>query len=282
MEPTNYSFIHRFSRHKLALTAVFVFALEVLLVTFLPVFMDLDPFSIGGNGFNTPPGDGSMLGTDDVGRDLFARLVFGGRNSLMVGVTATIVSIIVGLPLGLLAGYYRGAFEMVVMRLADIFMSFPLVVLILVIVAVFGSSTGILVFVIGITGWPQVAKLIYGNVLSVRNKEYVESAKAMGASDLTVLIKYVLPNSIAPLWVQIAFTISKAIITESALSFLGSGIQPPTPSWGNIMYAAQSIVVLSQRSWAWMPAGFCLIITIVCINFIGEGIRDALDPKMKV
>lgn len=281
MKTKEQSFIQRFGRHRLAVAACIILCIEILLVFLLPLFMDLNPTAITDHGFNMPPGPGRILGTDDVGRDLFARLVYGGRVSLLVGIAATFISILVGLPLGLLAGYFRGPLETVVMRLADIFMSFPLMILILVIVAVFGSSLGILILVIGITGWPQIAKLIYGNVLSVRKKEYVEAARAMGAGDISIIVKYVLPNSIAPLWIQIAFTISSAIITESALSFLGSGVQPPTPSWGNIIYAAQNIIVLSRRPWAWMPAGICLIVTIVSINFIGEGIRDALDPKMK-
>lgn len=275
------SFITKFLHHKLAVAAVIILGLEILLVFLLPLVLNLDPYGIGTDGFNKPPSKEHILGTDEVGRDLFARLVYGGQISLLVGISATLISILVGLPLGLLAGYYRGILETIVMRLSDIFMSFPLMILILVIVAVFGSSLPILILVIGLVGWPQIAKLIYGNVLSVRNKEYVEAAKAIGANDFTILSKYVLPNSIAPLWIQIAFTISAAIITESALSFLGSGVQPPTPSWGNIIYAAQNIVVLARRPWSWIPAGLCLIVTIVSINFIGEGIRDALDPKMK-
>jgi peptide/nickel transport system permease protein len=154
-------------------------------------------------------------------------------------------------------------------------------VLILVVVAVFGSSIPSLIILIGVLNWPTIAKLIYGNVLSVRSMEYVEAERAIGTPSLRILIKTVMPNSIAPLWVSLSFRISNAMITESALSFLGAGVQPPTPSWGNIIQSATSLVVLTQRWWIWIPAGVCLVVTIFCINFIGEGIRDALDPKMK-
>ena len=180
-----------------------------------------------------------------------------------------------------MAGYYRGIIENIVMRLADIFMSIPAMVLILVIVAVFEPSIITIIVVIGITGWTGVAKLIYGNVLSVRNKEYVEAARAIGTKDREIIMRYVLPNSIAPLWMSVAFRISQAIMTESGLSFLGAGIQSPQASWGNIIYAAQNLVVLTKRWWVWVPAGVLLMITIICINLVGEGIRDALDPKMK-
>ena len=154
-------------------------------------------------------------------------------------------------------------------------------VLILVVVAVFGSEIPIIIFLIGILNWPAIAKLIYGNVLSLRGREFVEAERAIGSSDLKIIFKTILPNAIAPLWVALAFRISSAMITESALSFLGAGVQPPQASWGNIIQAATSLAVLTKRWWIWIPAGVCLVVTIVCINFVGEGIRDALDPKMK-
>ena len=167
------------------------------------------------------------------------------------------------------------------MRAADIFLSFPSLVLNLVIVAVFGSSVELLIVTIGVLHWPAVAKLIYGNVLSVRSREFVEAERAIGSSDAKILFRTVLPNSIAPLWVSLAFRISNAMLTESALSFLWSGVQPPQASWGNIIQAANNLNVLMNRWWQWIPAGLCLMLTIVCLNFVGEGIRDALDPKMK-
>ncbi len=274
-------FFKKFRKHKLANVGLIIIIIEILMVTFLPIILGLAPYSIDSTGFNQAPCAKHILGTDDIGRDLFARVLYGGRVSLIVGICSTIISIIIGLPLGILAGYYRGIIENIVMRLADIFMSIPAMVLILVIVAVFEPSIITIIVVIGITGWTGVAKLIYGNVLSVRNKEYVEAARAIGTKDREIIMRYVLPNSIAPLWMSVAFRISQAIMTESGLSFLGAGIQSPQASWGNIIYAAQNLVVLTKRWWVWVPAGVLLMITIICINLVGEGIRDALDPKMK-
>lgn len=274
-------FLKNFCKHKLAIIGFFVVILEILLVIFLPVLLKLDPIAIDNKAFNQAPGAVHLLGTDEVGRDIFARVLWGGRVSILIGFAATAISVAIGLPLGLFVGYYRGKVEAIVMRGADIFMSFPAMVLILVIVAVFGSSVPIIILLIGILGWPAITKLIYGNVLSVRSKEYVESEKAIGSSNLKILFETVLPNSIAPLWVTLAFRISNAMITESALSFLGAGVQPPQASWGNIIQSATNLAVLTQRWWIWIPAGLCLVITIVCINFVGEGVRDALDPKMK-
>ena len=275
------SFIYKFSKHRLASIALIILAIEVLAMIFLPVILGLDPITSDVKAFAKAPSAEHWLGTDDVGRDILARVLYGGRTSLIIGLGATAVSVLIGLPLGLIAGYYRGMVETLIMRTADIFLSFPATVLNLVVVAVFGSSVPLLIFVIGATRWPAVAKLIYGNVLSTRNKEFVEAEKAIGSSDAKIIFKTVLPNSIAPLWVSLSFRISNAMLTESSLSFLGAGVQPPQASWGNIMQAAMNITVLRTRWWQWIPAGVMLMLTIVCLNFVGEGIRDALDPKMK-
>ena len=275
------SFIHNFAKHKLAVVALLILVVEILVVAFAPIVLGLDPVTSDTSAFSAAPGGAHILGTDDAGRDLLARLITGGRVSMLIGLGATLVSVAVGLPLGLVAGYYRGKVETLIMRCADIFLSFPAIVLNLDIEAVFGSSVRLLITTIGVLHWPAVAKLIYGNVLSVRSREFVEAERAIGSSDAKILFCTVLPNSIAPLWVSLAFRISNAMLTESALSFLGAGVQPPQASWGNIIQAANNLNVLMNRWWQWIPAGLCLMLTIVCLNFVGEGIRDALDPKMK-
>ena len=274
--------LKKFSQHKLAMLGLTIIAVEVLLVILLPMVMELDPYTSDVLNFSAAPGPGHILGTDDTGRDLFARLVYGGRVSLMVGLLSAIISLMIGVPLGLVAGYYKGIWETVIMRLADIFMSFPSMILILVLVSVFDPSVWTIIFVIGILGWTDFAKLIYGNVLSVREKEYVESARAVGTKDLPILIKYVIPNAFAPILINFTFRTAQAIIQESSLSFLGMGVQPPEASWGNILYAAQSITVLSTRPWMWVPAGILLVLTVSSINFIGDGMRDALDSRTKI
>ena len=274
--------LKRFTAHKLAMLGLAIILLEVILVVILPIVMKLDPYTSDIQAFGSAPGVGHLLGTDDTGRDVFARLIYGGRVSLLVGLLSAIISLCIGVPLGLLAGYYKGIWETIVMRAADIFMSVPSMILILVLVSLIGPSVWTVTIVIGVLGWTDFAKLIYGNVLSVREKEYVESAKAVGTKDLPLLVKYVVPNAFAPILINFTFRTAQAIIQESALSFLGMGVQPPQASWGNILYAAQSITVLSSKPWLWVPPGILLILTVSSINFVGDGIRDALDSKVKI
>lgn len=274
--------VKKFLHNKKAMLGLFIVLFLVLAVTLLPVFMDLDPYTTDrAAGFNKGPSAGHLFGTDDVGRDLFARLLYGGRISLFVGITSTIISVLVGIPLGLVAGYFRGAAESIIMRTADAFMSFPSMVLILVLVAVFGPSILTVTVVIGVLGWTAIAKLIYGNVLSIREQEYIQAAKTAGIPTVKILFSEVLPNAIPPVWANISFRVAGAILTESSLSFLGMGVQTPQASWGNIIFAAQNLLVLTARPWVWLPPGICIILVVVGFNFIGEGVRSALDPKTR-
>lgn len=272
--------VRKFVRDKKAMFGLAIVLILLLAVIFLPLFMDLDPYTTDRlAGFNAKPSVAHPFGTDDVGRDLFARVLYGGRISLFVGFASTLVSVAIGIPLGLIAGYFRGWAEAIIMRTADAFMSFPSMVLILVLVAVFGPSILTVTMVIGVLGWTSIAKLIYGNVLSIRESEYVQAARAIGTSTPKILFSEVLPNAITPVWANISFRIAGAVLTESSLSFLGMGVQTPQASWGNIIYAAQNLLVLTARPWVWLPPGICIVLVAVGFNFIGEGIRDALDPK---
>ena len=281
-EIRNSQAMKKFIHNKKAMLGLAIVTILVLAVVFIPLFADLDPYTTDrAAGFNKPPSDAHILGTDDVGRDLFARLLYGGRISLFVGITSTIISVLIGIPLGLIAGYFRGTAESIIMRTADAFMSFPSMVLILVLVAVFGPSILTVTVVIGVLGWTAIAKLIYGNVLSIRERESIQAARAVGVSTKKILFSEVLPNAIPPVWANISFRVAGAILTESSLSFLGMGVQTPQASWGNIIFAAQNLLVLTARPWVWLPPGICIILVVIGFNFIGEGVRDALDPKTK-
>ena len=274
--------VKKFMHNRKAVLGLIMVCFLVLAVILIPIFMKLDPYTTDrAVGFNKAPCSGHPLGTDDVGRDLFARLLYGGRISLFVGIMSTIISVLIGIPLGLIASYFRGIAETVIMRVADAFMSFPTMVLILVLVAVFGPSILTVTVVIGVLGWTAIAKLIYGNVLSIREREYIQATKAIGMSTPKILLSEVLPNAIPPVWANISFRVAGAILTESSLSFLGMGVQTPQASWGNIIFAAQNLLVLTARPWVWFPPGICIILVVVGFNFIGEGVRDALDPKTK-
>ncbi len=272
----------RFLRHRMAMIGLCVLVTEILLMFILPVVMNLDPTKTTTGGFGAPPSAGYIFGTDDVGRDNLSRLLSGGKTSLYVGIMSTMLSLLIGVPLGLIAGYFRSFWEVIILRLADIFMSFPAMILILVLVAIVGPSIHSVTFVIGFMGWPTFAKLLYANTISIREKEYVEAARAVGNRHLPIIVKFILPNAFAPVLVAFTFRLASAIIQESTLSFLGMGVQPPQASWGNILYAAQSLSTLAMRPWMWVPAGVALLLTVLSINFFGDGLRDALDPKMKI
>lgn len=275
------SFFRKFMKHKLATAAFVILFVEVIILYIGPVFMNLDPYSMDAAALGAAPSSAHILGTDDIGRDIFSRLIYGGRISLLVGVFSTVVSFFIGIPLGLCAGYFKGKTEYFVMRAVDIFQSFPGMVMILVLVAIFEASPVSLTLMIGVMSWVSPAKIVYSATLSVSEKDFIESAKTMGASHLTILVRHILPNVLSPIWILIAFRVSSGILMESSLSFLGAGIAPPQASWGNIINAAQNATVLIKQPWVWLPAGLVLFVTIICINLVGEGVRDALDPKMK-
>ena len=219
--------IRRLRRHKLAMVSLFVLILEVLILIFAPMLYKVDPNANQGIGFYQPPSSAHPLGTDQVGRDVLARLLSGGRVSLLIGLLSSLISMFIGVPLGLLAGYYRGVCEMIIMRMTEIFQSVPSMVLMLVLVSIFSPSIPLLIVIIGVLSWIGYARLVYSSVLSVREKEYVESARAIGEKDSRILIKYILPNVITPVLISFTFGIASVILEESALSFLGLGVQMP-------------------------------------------------------
>lgn len=271
----------RFMRHKLAVVGLIVILAELLLILLLPLVMDLQPTTIT-DVFYGDPSSEHILGTDRDGRDVFARLIYGGRTSLKIGFLAVLVQACIGVPLGIIAGYYRGPAEMIIMRLADMFQSIPSMCLNIVLVSVLSPSAGTLVLVIGVMGWTSFARLLYAKVISIREKEYVESARAIGTRNGVIMLRYILPNAVSPALVAFTFGIPSAILSESALSFLGLGIQIPEASWGNLLNAAQSIAIVSMKPWLWIPPGLCIFITLISVNLFGDGLRDALDPKTKV
>lgn len=259
-----------------------ILLVEIVLLVILPIVMDLDPYSIQAGEFYAAPSAQHILGVDDVGRDVFSRLIYGGRMSLLIGIASATLAALIGIPLGLIAGYYENGLRVVILRVTDMFMSIPMMIAAMFIVSVVGTSMWTVMVVIGFLGWPGFCRLAYGRVLSVKENEYVEAARAIGTPTLQIIVKYIFPNSVAPLLVAYSMSVASSIVTESSLSFLGIGIQPPQASWGNMIYLAQSLSTLSYRPWLWLPASICLVGTVLSINFIGDGLRDALDPKMKI
>ena len=270
----------RFRRDRRAVFCLAVLCLELLAVLLLPPLLGLDPYSSDlAAGFWAAPSPAHPLGTDDAGRDLLARLLYGGRVSLLIALSAAAVSACLGVPLGLLAGYRRGAWEFWIMRLADVFQSFPSIVLVLCLVVLVGPSVLNLVLVLGLLGWTGVARLVYGNTLTVRDQEYIVAVRALGGRPGLILRRNVLPNVISPVWCALPLRAGRAILSESSLSFLGVGIRAPQASWGGLIQAAADLTVLTERPWAWLPPGLCIILTVLCLAGVADGLRDALDPR---
>ena len=276
-------FRRRFRNSKSAMFGLCFLCVEALAVYLLPVLLRLDPVTSDVRaGFYAVPSAAHMLGTDGAARDLLARTLCGGQVSLFVGVAAPFISVSIGLPLGLAAGYYRGIVETLVMRAADVCMSFPSILLSLMMISVIGPSLATLIGVIGVMGWTEIAKLVYSSVLSIREKDYIDSALSIGRTDLDILRREILPGVLSPVFVSLSFQSGNAILQESALSFLGSGLRPPRASWGGIIYAAQDLSILTRKPWVWVPSGILIVLTVIAFHFVGEGMRDALDPRMKL
>jgi peptide/nickel transport system permease protein len=270
----------RFMKNKLAVAGVVILFLIVMAVTFAPLLTDHSPTKSNLLLIERPPSADHPLGNDSSGRDILSRLLYGGRISLIVGFSAMIFTLIIGVTLGSVAGYYGGKVDAFIMRLADMMLMLPFLVLCLTIVALLEEVTiGIFVSIIALTAWPNLTRIIRGTFLSLREQEFVLGAKAIGASDFRIILKHFIPNAIGPIVVNATLMMATYIIIESGLSFIGFGIPQPTPTWGNMISEAQSLRILRNSPEAWIPPGLLILSTVLCINFIGDGLRDALDPK---
>ncbi len=271
--------IHRFRRHKLAMGS-FVFLLILTMVALAaPVVAPQDPIKNNLSEALQSPSNNHWLGTDPLGRDVWARVVYAARISLSIGIIAVGISLLISLVLGTLSGYLGGAVDMLIMRITDVVMCIPSLILIIMVVSLVGPSIYNVMVVIGLLGWPGTTRLLRGQILSVRERDFVLAAQSIGVPNGRIMRRHILPNAIAPVLVAATFGVSAAILTEAGLSFLGFGVLPPTPSWGNMLNAAKSISRLQQNPWFWMPPGFAILLTVLAINFIGDGLRDALDPR---
>jgi len=249
----------------------------VLVAAFAPLLAPFDPAKADFLQVRKPPSAEHLLGTDDVGRDVLSRLVFGARASLQAGLISVLIAMLSGIPLGLVAGYYDGPLSELIMRFTDALLSFPFLILAVALAAAFGPSLTNAMIAIGIASAPTFVRLTRGQALAVRAEEYVQAATASGARDARVLLMHVLPNCLAPLLVQGTLTIASAIIAESSLSFLGLGVQPPTPSWGGMLNVAKNF--MNQAPWMAVWPGLAIFVTVLAFNLLGDGVRDALDPR---
>ena len=272
-------FWHRFKRHRVAVLSAGILVAFVLIAIFGPLASPYKYDAITYTGAQ-PPSLQHPLGTDELGRDEATRLMHGGRVSLMVGIVVAVMSAGIGTLVGMFAGYYSGRVDNVLMRFTDMMMALPLLPLLMVAGLVFSDlglpSVWVIPLILGVLQWMVVARLVRGAFLALREKEFVEAARAMGASDWRIITQHLLPNSVAPIVVSATLVVGAAIIVESVLSFLGFGIQPPTPSWGNMLSDARSTMVL--HPWLMWAPGIAIVLTVLSVNFLGDGLRDALDP----
>lgn len=270
--------VRRFFRHRLAGIGLFAFLAMILVAVLAPLLAPHDPNQIFDQ-FQAAPSSAHLLGTDPVGRDVLSRLIYGARVSITVSVGAVSVYVIIGVCVGLAAGYYGKVVDSVLMRVVDVFMSFPYFMVILILVAVIGPSLMNITLAIGVLGWPVISRLVRGSVLSIKNQDYVKAGIALGYSTPKILFQHILPNALSPIIVNATFGIANAIILESGLSFLGLGVRPPAASWGNMLSDAQSITVMTSQPWLWLPPGIAIFVTVLAINFVGDGLRDALESR---
>jgi peptide/nickel transport system permease protein len=275
------SFWHRFSRHRLGVAGLaFVLFIGTAAVV-APWISPYDPYKMQLPNARLHPSLQHPLGTDTLGRDILTRVFVGGRVSIEVALAAVAISSGLGTVLGVIAGYCGRWVDSVIMRITDVFMSIPLFVILVVLVAMFGPSKTNVILVLGFLSWMGVARLVRGQVLSVMNEPYIEAAIASGAPSTRIVLRHVLPNSYVPVVVASTLGVANAMLAEAALSFLGLGIQPPTPSWGNMLNAAQQLQTLVQQPWVWLGPGMAIALTVLAINFMGDGLRDALNPRSR-
>ena len=272
----------KFTRHRMALLGLGVLVLFATMAVFAPLVAWQDPNYIDLHRVHEPPSMDHILGTDRGGRDVFARIIFAARISLTVGTVAAVISAVIGLLIGMVSGYLGGHWDDVLMRFTELVMTFPTFFAIIMLVSLLGPNLLNVILAIGLLGWEGKARLVRGIVLSIREMDFVTAARAIGASDGRLIFVHIMPSILGYTMVAATITVAGAIITEATLSFLGLGVQIPTPTWGNMMNAAQSLHTLQHRWWMWVPPGVAISATVLAVNFVGDGLRDALDPRTVV
>jgi peptide/nickel transport system permease protein len=279
---TSRRWVRTFARHRLALVGLAIVSLLIVIAIGAPLIATHDPNFVDLVASRQGPSREHWLGTDDIGRDVFSRVVHGARVSLSVGVVAVTIYVVIGTVLGAVSGYFGGRVDSVIQRLTDAVMCFPSLIIIISAVAILGPSIYNVMLVIGLLSWPTICRIVRAQFLGLREREFVEAARSMGAGNARIIFRHILPNAIAPIIVAATFGIASAILTEAGLSFLGLGVQPPTASWGNLVNTAQSAAVLKQMPWLWIPPGSLIALAVLSINFVGDGLRDTFDPRSRL
>lgn len=268
----------RFKRNRLAFAGAVVVLALITIALGAPAIAPYEPTAIDLHNVLSPPSAEHPFGTDDLGRDVLSRMIYGSRISLSVGLVAVGIAISIGIMIGSLAGYYGGWVDAVLMRFVDIMLTIPTFFLMLTVIAIVEPSIWTIMIVIGVTGWMDVARLVRAEFLTLKQRDFVLAAKTSGAGNLRTIFRHILPNALSPVFVAATFGVAGAILVESALSFLGLGVQPPNPSWGSILTTGKDYIEVSW--WLSLYPGLAILITVLSYNLVGEGLRDALDPRL--
>lgn len=277
--------LRRFKRNKLAVIGGFITIFFVVVAIFAPFIAPYEPseffFIEGQNVYNkyASPSAEHLLGTDSLGRDVFSRLVYGARVTMMVALLAVSIATLIGTCIGLITGYFGKVIDAVFMRIVDIVISFPVLFLLISISTIMDPSIWIVILAIGFVSWTSTARLVRAEVLRVKELDYVLASHAVGSKNFKIILKHILPNILAPIMVQVTIGTAQAILMEASLSFLGVGVQQPTPSWGNMLMDAQKLLVLRDMPWIWIPPGIVNLLLVLAIYFVGDGLRDAFDSR---
>lgn len=269
----------RLRKNKLAMLGLGIVIVLILIAIFASFIAPYNPIERIKEESSLSPSRIHLFGTDLLGRDIFSRVIYGSRISIIVGVVAVGISVVIGLFLGALSGYFGNIPDAFIMRIADIFFAFPYILGAIVIMTVLGPGIVNIFIAIGILGWASFARIFRGSILSIKNKEYIEAAKALGASNYRIITKHIFPNAFAPIIVYATMNIGTAIIVEAALSFLGLGVQPPTPAWGKML--SESLNYIDIAPWMMLFPGLAIVITVLGFVLLGDGLRDAFDPRLR-
>ncbi|MBA7524846.1 Oligopeptide transport system permease protein OppC [subsurface metagenome] len=274
--------LRRFFNNRLAVLGLIIFTVILLATIFAPIICKYSPLSIDLlNRLQPPLLLDHILGTDKIGRDVFARILYGGRVSIFVGVGSALGAAIIGVLIGSYAGYKGGLIDNIFIRISEIMMSFPSIVLVLLLVSILGQSLWNLIVIFILTGWGSIYRMTRARILSIREEEYILALKAFGLNDIIICYKHMLPNALGPVLVNVTLSTAMFILQEAALSFLGLGVPLNIPTWGNILNVAQDICVLRENWWIWLPVGTVISIFVLSVNFIGDGLRDSIDPMQQ-
>lgn len=279
--PSRSRFWAKFRSNRLAMFGLVTFVIIMGTAILAPLITWHDYGGVNLRAMNLPPSWDHPFGTDRTGRDLFARVLYGGRVSILVGLGSSILAAIIGIVIGVYSGYLGGWLDWVAMRISEVFMSFPQIVLVLLLVSIVGQSLMNLILIFTLTGWGGIYRLVRASMLSIREEEYVQALRSFGLGPARIAYKHMLPNALGPVMVNITLSTAAFILQESGLSFLGLGVPMSIPTWGNILNAAQDLRVLQNQWWIWLPVGSVISLFVLSVNFIGDGLRDATDPSQQ-